>query len=320
MSFQVTNSFVQEYRDNAVHLAQQGKSRLQNCVRRDPDVVGANYFFERIGATGVQWKTGRHTPTPLISTPQSRRRVTMTTAQWSDAIDNDDKKKTLVDLESNYMKAARMAFDRAKDQVIIAAGSGNSFSGQDGATAVTFPTSQIVADTAINNLNTIEGGTDDGGHMSPQRMLKIGRAFALNDVDPDEERYLAVGGRQIWDDLLKYVQVTSADYNTIKAIAAGAVEQYAGFKMIMSNLLLLAGGTDCYGNAVTVFTGATSGDRYCIAWTAEGIGLAMNEDVIAKVAEDPGLSYALRPYMEMSLGATRIEEARVVLAPVAETA
>jgi len=320
VSFEITQSFVQAYRDNAVHLAQQGKSRLANCVRRDPDVRGANYYFERIGATAVQFKTSRHSPTPLISTPHSRRRVTMTTVNWGEAIDNDDRAKTLIDPESQYMKAARMAFDRAKDQVIIAAATGNAFAGPDGASAVAFPSAQLIPDTALNNTNTIEAGTNDGGHMSPQRLLKIGRLFALNDVDPDEERFLAVGARQIWDDLLKYVTVGSADYNTVKAIAAGAIDSYAGFKMIMSNLLLLAGGTDVYGNAVPTITGATAGDRYDIAWARSGIGLAINEEITAYVDRDPGLSYAVRPYMEMALGATRIEEARVVVAAVVETA
>lgn len=320
MSFQVDQAFVQQYRDNAVHLAQQLKSRLEGCVRRDPDIVGANYYFERFGATAIQFKTSRHSPTPLISTPQSRRRVTMSTGQWADAIDNDDKKKTLVDLESNYMKAARAAFNRFKDQLIIAAATGNAYSGQDGQTAVSFPSSQIVADTAINNTNSLESGSNDGGHMSPQRLLKIGRAFALADVDADEERFLVLGARQIWDDLLHYVTVGSADYNTLKSLAAGAIDSYAGFKIIMSNLLLLAGGTDVYGNAVSTLTGATTGDRYDLAFARAGLGFAMNYDVIAKVAEDPGLSYSLRPYMEISAGATRIEEARVVISPVAETA
>ena len=320
MSFEITNVFSQQYRDNAVHLAQQSKSRFAGAVRRDPDIVGANYYFDRVGATGVAFKTSAHAPTPLISTPFSRRRVTTATVWWGEAIDNDQKVKTLLDPESNMLKAARMSFDRAKDQIIIQAASGNAFSGTDGQTAVAFPSGQLIADTALNNLTSLDSGTTDGGHMSPQRMLKIGRAFALNDVDPDEERYLAVGARQIWDDLLKYVSIDSADYNTVKAIAQGAVDSFAGFKIIMSNLLLLAGGTDVYGNAVPVITGATANDRYDIAWARSGLGLAFNEEVTAYVQRDPGMGYAVRPYMEMSLGATRIEEARVVLAAVMETA
>lgn len=320
MSYEITQNFVQAYRDNVIQLAQQVGSRFERCVRKDPDVVGANYYYERIGATGVQFKTSRHSPTPIISTPHSRRRVTMTTVNWGEAIDNDDKVKLLIDPDSEYMKAAMKAFNRAKDQVIIAAATGNAFSGQDGATAVAFPSAQLVADTSLNNDSTLDTGTNDGGHMSPQRLRRIKRAFDLNDVDPDEERFIAVGARQIDDDMLMYTKVTSADYNTVKALSEGAVDTFMGFKFIMSNLLLLAGGTDVYGNAVPVITGATSNDRYDIAWARTGLGLAMNEEITTFIERDPSLSYAVRPYAEMALGATRIEEARVVVAAVMETA
>jgi Phage capsid protein len=293
LSYEITVSFVQAYRDNVVHLAQQKGSRLQGCVRRDPDVTGANYYFERIGATGVAFKTSRHAPTPLISTPHSRRRVTMTTVNWGEAIDNDDKVKLLIQ---------------------------SAYSGADGATAVPFPTGQLIADTSISNDSTLDVGSNDGGHMSPQRLRKIKRAFDLQDVDPDEERFIAVGARQIDDDMLAYTKVTSADYNTIKTLAEGAVDSFMGMKFIMSNFLLLAGGIDVYGNSVPTISGATANDRYDIAWARSGLGLAMNEDVTTFVQRDPGLSYAVRPYAEMALGATRIEEARVVIAAVIETA
>ena len=322
MSLEITESFVQQYRDNAVHLAQQMGSRFQDCVRKDPDVQGANYYFERIGATGVTFVVGRGGPTPFISTPQSRRRVTFTTVAWGELINSDDRAKTLIDPESEYMKAAKAAFGRCKDEVIIAAATGNAYSGKDGQTAVTFPAGQLIADTALANFSSLDVAANDAGHMSPQRLLKIGRAMALADVDPDEERFLAVGARQIWDDMLQHAVVNSADYNTLKAVAEGAVGSFSGFKFIMSNFLLLAGGTntDVYGNAVSVITGATAGDRYDVAWARSGIGLAINEELKAEVAKDPSRRYAVVPYMEAAFGATRIEEARVVVAAVVETA
>jgi len=322
VSLEISESFVQQYRDNAVHLAQQMGSRLQDCVRKDPDVQGANYYFEKVGATGVTIITSRGGPTPFISTPQSRRRVTFTTAAWGELINSDDRAKTLIDPESEYMKAAKAAFGRYKDEVIIAAMTGNAFSGKDGQTAVAFPAGQLVADTALNNFSSLDVAANDGGHMSPQRLLKIGRSFALADVDPDEERFIAVGARQIWDDMLQHAVVNSADYNTLKAIAEGAVNSFSGFKFIMSNFMLLAGGTstDVYGNAVPVITGATAGDRYDVAWARSGIGLAVNEEIKAEVAKDPSRRYAVVPYMETAFGATRIEEARVVVAAVIETA
>src|SRR5215472_7915777 len=158
MSFSIDQAFVQMYRDNVIHLSQQKGSRLDSTVRRQPDIVGMNYYFERIGATAAQQKVARHTPTPLISTPHSRRRVSMVTYQWGDLVDNDDQLKVLINPESEYAIAGRNAFGRIMDDVIIAGMLGTAFAGPDGATGITIPstggpltTGQYVARTALAN-------------------------------------------------------------------------------------------------------------------------------------------------------------------------
>lgn len=320
MSFEVTTSFVQQYKDNVVQLAQQKGSRLRSCVKVVPNIVGMNYYFERIGATGAVIKTGRHVATPLISTPHSRRRVSMTTVQWGEAIDNDDKLKLLINPESEYVEAAQKVFGRTMDDFIIDGALNNAFSGQDGATSVGFPAAQVIADTAITNLTSLDTGTDDGKHLSPQRMLKVKQLFDLADVDPDEDRYIVVSPKQITD-MLSRVSVTSADYNTIKALAEGAVDTYMGFKFVMSNRLPTISSTPFgpFGRDYSGFPGTvTASDRICFAFAMSGIGFALQEDVKTEIAKDPSLSFATRLYMEMVMGSTRIEEARVVAVPVVE--
>lgn len=314
MSFEVTASFVQQYKDNVVQLAQQKGSRFRTQVRVEPDIVGLNYYFERIGATAAAIKAARHSPTPLISTPHSRRRVSMVTYNWGDLIDNDDKLKLLIDPQSQYVIAARNAFGRIIDDIIIDATLYTSFSGTDGQTSVTFPTAQYVADTAINNDSTLDSGTTDGQHMSPQRLRAIKLLFDQADVDPDEDRTAAVPPTAI-SSLLSHVQVTSADYNTVKALAEGAVDSYMGFKFVMSNRIPIVGTQTALGHTFPAVSGSTNGDRLNMFWARNGIGLAIQEDVLARVAERPDMNFATQVYMEMVMGATRVEEARVVAAP-----
>jgi hypothetical protein len=326
MSFEITTAFVQQYRDNVLHLAQQKGSRLRSTVKTTPDIVGQNYYFERIGATGVRVKQGRHSPTPLISTPHSRRRVSMVTYNWGEAVDNDDKLKVLINPESEYVQAAQSAFGRNMDDIIIAAILGTSKAGTDGATDVAFPTTggplttgQYVTRTAINNDSTLDAGTTDSSSLSPQRMRQIKFLFDAQDVDPDEERYAVVSAGAI-KNMLSHVQVTSADYNTVKALAEGAIDTYMGFKFILSNRLPIVGTPSILGITYPAVAGTISsnGDRLCLFYTRSGIGLAMQEDVKTEVAKDPSLSFSTRIYMEMVMGATRVEEARVVVAPVVE--
>jgi hypothetical protein len=322
MSFEVTASFVQEYQDNVVHLAQQKGSRLRGCVRVQPDIVGLNYYFERIGATAALIKTSRHTPTPLISTPHSRRRVSMNTVQWGDAVDNDDKLKLLINPEGEYVKAAEMAFGRLMDDFIIDGAFQQAFSGTDGQTGVTFTTGQIVSDANISNLSSIVTGSNDAGQMSPQRLLAVKELFDAADVDPDEERYIVVSALAIQSMLSNAVTI-SADYNTIKALAEGAVDTFTGFKFILSNRLPTASAnpfgpfnrTNYASSPWTSGNGVTAADRLMFAWAQTGLGFALQEDVKTEIAKDPSMSFATRIYMEMVMGATRIEEARVVAVP-----
>ena len=324
MSFEITNAFVQQYKDNVIHLAQQKGSRFRDCVLNQPDIVGLNYYFERIGATGVVLKVSRHSPTPLITTPHSRRRVSMNTAQWSDLIDNDDKLKLLIEPESQYVIAGKNAMGRATDDFIIDGMLQQAFAGTDGQTAVSFPASQIVADSSITNVSAVDQGSNDAGQMSPQRLLAIKVLFDQADVDPDEERYIAVGPISI-QTMLSHAVTNSADYNTIKALSEGAVDTFVGFKFLMTNRLPLAANNTAFGPfernnyGSSPWTGpppvTATTDRICIAWAHTGVGFALQEDIKVEIAKDPTRSFSTVVYMEMVMGATRIEEARVVAAP-----
>ena len=325
MSFTITQAFVQQYKNNVIHLSQQKGSRLRSCVRIQPNIVGLNYYFERIGATSVMIKQSRHSPTPLISTPHSRRRVSMVTYQWGDLVDNDDRLKLLINPESEYVIAGRNAFGRVMDDIIIAAALGTAFAGSDGATAVQLPqlggplnTGQYIANTPIANDLNVQADADDDGGMSPQRVRQAKFLFDAQDVDPDEERFMIASAAAI-KNMLRYVEVTSADYNTVKALAEGAIDTYLGFKWIMSNRLprvLQPSPLEIIYQPVPNI--ADQNDRLCIAFARQGLGLAIQEDVLAEIAKRPDMSFATQVYMEMVMGATRVEEPKVVILPVKE--
>lgn len=321
MSYEVSVAEVQQYRNNVVHLSQQKGSRLRNAVRTQPDIVGLNYYFERIGATGTQTKTSRHSPTPLISTPQSRRRVSMFTESWGEMVDSDDKLKLLIDPESEYVIAGKNAFGRTTDDYIIDGALNSAFGDADGGTAISFPAGQVVPDSPLDNLTSLDSGTNDSGQMSPQRMLAIMALLDAADVDPDEERYIAYSAvsKQA---LLSHVPTTSSDYNTVRTLVEGGIDTYGGFKWIMSNRLPLGGSTGFgpFFRSYASFpqnggSGTWATDRICIAWAKGGLGFALQEDVKTEIGKDPSHRFSTRIYMEMVMGATRIEEAPVIAVP-----
>jgi hypothetical protein len=280
MSSQITTAFVQQYSANIQMLSQRMGSLLRDKVRLE-SVVGKNAFFDQVGKVTAVLKTSRHSDTPQIDTPHARRRVSLADYEFADLIDQQDKVRLLIDPTSSYAQAAAMAMGRAMDDVIITAALGTSFTGETGSTSTTLPSAQKIA----------EAGTD-GLTIAKLRTAK--EKFDLASVDPSIQRYMIVSPRQITD-LLGTTSVTSSDFNTVKALVQGEVDSFMGFKFITSNRLSIE-----------------SSKRKCIAFASDGIALGVGKDVSARIDERADKSYATQVYYCMSIGATRMEEEKVV--------
>ena len=288
MSNQITTAFVQQYSSNVQMLSQQMGSYLRGAVDVE-SVVGKNAFFDQVGKTTAQLRTSRHADTPQLDTPHSRRRVSLADYEWADLIDNADKVRLLIDPTSSYAKAAAAAMGRAMDDVIIAALGGTAFSGETGSTSVTLPAGQKPYSASQSN--------DAAGGLSITKLLEAKKILDLADVDPSIQRYFVCGPTQI-SNLLGTTQITSSDFNTVKALAQGQVDSFLGFKFIVSNRL--------------VFDATNTDDRLCYAFTQDAIKLAIGQDVLARIDERADKSYSTQVYYAMSIGATRMEEEKVV--------
>lgn len=283
MSTQVTTAFVQQYSANVQMLSQQMGSRLRDAVRIE-NVVGKNAFIDQIGVATAQARTTRHADTPQIDTPHSRRRLTLADYEYADLIDDQDKIRMLIDPTSSYAKAAAAAMGRAMDDVVIAAALGTAATGETGSGSATISNS-------IANGNT---------NLTLAKLREAKYMLDSGDVDPSIQRYIAVGPSQI-QALLADTTVTSSDFNTIKALVQGELDTFMGFKFIMTNRL------------TTADDGAEADQiRNCFAWAEDGITLGLGKDVSARIDERADKSYATQVYYCMSLGAVRMEEAKVV--------
>ena len=284
MSHQITTAFVQQYSSNVQMLSQQMGSLLRGVVDVE-SVVGKNAFFDQVGKTTAVLRTSRHSDTPQIDTPHSRRRVSLADYEWADLIDNADKVRLLIDPTSSYAKAAAAAMGRAMDDVIIAALGGTSYTGETGSTSVALPSGQ----------KPYSASQTDG--LTVAKLLKAKELLDLADVDPSLPRFIVVGPKQI-SDLLNTTEVKSSDFNTVKALAQGQLDSFLGFKFIVSNRLK--------------FDATNADDRLAYAFTSDAIKLAVGQDVIARIDERADKSYSTQVYYAMSIGATRMEEEKVV--------
>jgi len=290
MSSQITTSFVEQYSSNVQMLSQQMGSKLRSSVDEE-SIVGKNAFFEQIDSTAAVLRTSRHGDTPQIDTPHSRRRVSLADYEWGDLIDDADKIRALVDPTSAYAKNAAAAMNRAMDDVIITAMNASASTGVAGATSTALPSSQK---TATSNQS-------DG--LTIAKLLSAKKILDTNDIDPSRKRFIVCGPQQI-SDLLGTTSVTSADFNTVRALSTGEVNSFLGFEFIMSTRLN--------------FDASNTDDRLVFAYTEDAIKLAIGSDIKANISERADKSYSTQVYYAMSLGAVRMEEKAVVQIPCHE--
>ena len=283
MSTQVTTAFVQQYSANVQMLSQQMGSRLRDAVRIE-NVVGKNAFIDQIGVATAALRSSRHADTPQMDTPHARRRLSLADYEYADLIADQDKVRMLIDPTSSYAQAAAAAMGRAMDDVVITAATGTASTGETGSGSATL-------DATANSVGS--SSSNDG--LTIAKLTEAKRKMDLNDVDPSIPRYIAVGPKQV-EDLLGTTQVTSSDFNTVKALVQGDVDTFMGFRFIMTNRLSV-----------------DSNDiRTCFAWAEDGLTLGVGKDIAARIDERADKGYATQVYYCMSIGAVRMEESKVV--------
>lgn len=301
MSSEITTAFVQQYGANVFHLSQQKGSRLRNAVRVETQKAKAA-FYDRLGAATAVLRTSRHADTPQIDSAHSRRMVTLADYEWADLIDIQDKIRTLINPQSEYVMAAMWALGRAMDDVIIAAATGTAYAGETGT-------------STANLANANKYAANDGisfTNLNVDTLRAVKAVFDANDVDESIPRYWAIGSSQL-NSLLGQTEVTSADFATVKALVQGEVDSFMGFKFIRTERL--TSGVTYTANPATgdVGSGSSStGNRKTFAWAQDGLLLAMGEDMISEIDRRADKGYATQVYVRMSIGATRLEENKVV--------
>lgn len=302
MSNFITEAFVKQYSSNVFHLSQQKGTRLMPAVRNEL-MNSEEQFFERVGLTDPIIKSGRHTDTPIVDTPHSRRRVTMNDFVLNDLVDRQDKIRTLINPENEYVQAFAKGFGRQKDRVLIAAASADAAAGKEGGTLVPLPNSQKIA--------AVAGGA--GSNLNVDALRAAKRIFDENEVE-DEDRFCAITAEQL-QGLLEQTEVTSSDFNTVRALVMGEVNQFLGWKFIRLELLANQVGALAF-DVTTGSVGAGGGDadgfKKALCWHKKALILATGMDVRGRIDERPDKNYSTQVFADMSIGAVRMEEESVL--------
>jgi len=208
MSKYLSNAAVQEFDDEVKH-AYQGMGRLRNTVTVRTGVTGDAYKFTRMGKGLANQKATQADVTPM-DVGHSRQTANLENWNAPEYTDIFDQAEVNFDEKQELAITIAKALTRREDQIII-----------DAMAAVTYSTTPTDIDTGAQ--------VAAGGTGLTVAKLRAAASF-LSDRGVDEsERHIAFTAADR-DSLLGETEVTSSDFNVVKALVQGDIDSFMGFK------------------------------------------------------------------------------------------
>ncbi|MES0385526.1 MAG: phage capsid protein [Hyphomicrobium sp.] len=280
MSQQIPTHYAQQFSEGVQLTAQQTDTRLRGAVRVEPVDSADREFFDYIGKSSMTEREGRHAKTVLTDTPHTRRMVTTKTYDKSDGIDKRDESRVLNKPINGYTRSYAGAANRQTDQVIIDSALATAYTGVDGTTPTSFDSDFQIA--------------HNSQALTLAKVIEARKKLIAAENDRTQPWYFAYGSEQM-EDLLNNTTVTSIDYNSVKMLATGEINNFLGFTWIQTELLAVA-----------------TSVRSCLAWVQDALLLGITDDVTGDVSRRNDLNNMLQLHWEMDIGATRMSEVGVV--------
>ena len=241
MAVQISNAFVTLF-DAEVKQAYQGQRLLAGVTRERSGVEGSTVKFPKIGKGSATIRVPQTDVTPLnVSYSQ-------VTATMEDYIAAE---------YSDIFNQQKVNFNERQELVQVVSG------------AIARRMDQVVLDALDASSTTATVGNDIGGTDSNLNVTKLREAKNLLDTNnvPMEGRTILLHANSL-QSLLGETEVTSSDFNSVKALVMGEVNTYMGFRFITF------GDRDEGGLPID---GSSDRTLYAFHRDALGLGIGMNQ-------------------------------------------
>ena len=279
----IADHHILQFTTNVELLLQQRQSRLMGKTgtgnyKGDAAQVVLQYGSLEM-ADNADW-TGN---TPNSSPDHQQRWALPADKELGIFVTKEDQIRMLADPKSPYTEIVRAAYARAYDKAIVTAAFANAKIGPYNAMAdLAFPpTQQIDAATATTKLTV-------------DKLNQAREMLDAAEVEDFDTRYIVCTAQQI-SNLLEDQKVTSSDYNTVKALVNGEVNQFMGFEFVRYEGLPLATKT-----------------RSCIAYAKSGLHIGTWNGFEIHVDNRIDKKYIWQIYAKCTIGATRTQEKKVI--------
>ena len=293
MSDQIVTFNYESYSQGITLLSQQLMQNTMGTCIQEP-MSGKRVFFDQVGRVAMQQKTGRAVDIPVVNTPHARRSCTSKDYYIRDFVDEFDKLKILNDPTNAYTQAFSAAGAREVDRTLIAAALGTAYTGEEGSTPVALPSAQKIA----------VGST---GFTLDKLREAVKILKAANAVMPGDGIHVFWTAAQE-EEFINANEVKSSDFNNTKVMVEGAVTYFYGVQFhrledVSSSERILP---------------KVSTTRSCVAWVRSGMRLGLWKSPYGRVDFLPERD-AWQVMAGLSVGATRMEEVKVVQIDVIES-
>lgn len=247
MSKFLSNAAVIEF-DSEVKHQYQGTKSLRDTVSLRSGVVGESYKFARMGKGVAVQKATQADVTPM-NISHARQTAAMQNWYASEYTDIFDKAEVNFDEKSELAKTIANGLGRREDQLVI-----------DAIAACTFHASTVDPDIA----RVLDISATRNFDLAALQSAKA--HFDDLEIGQGEELHIALRAAAL-QELLSSTQVSSSDFNTVKALVRGEMDTFMGFKFHII-------GTRTEGGL-----GGVSGDLVAYAWAKSSVGLAVGIDM-----------------------------------------
>lgn len=259
------------------HKAQQDVSRFRGATRVEHE-QGERNSFDQLEATNMAKRNGRHQLTNWEDPDGDRRWVISDPYDKAFMIDKPEKIRLLVDPTSEYVQAMVKGAARAMDDVVIVAFTAATVSGRAGTATTAYDTTMDITSGSVGftfekALNALEN---------------------LNETEEDEnDRYVTFQARQLRD-ILNLTEFTSADFNTMRALQKGRLDDFLGFGWIRSERLPVI-----------------SSERVCFYWQKTAMVLNVPMEAQSTIDRLPEHRNSIGVQTQLDMGAARMRETGV---------
>lgn len=276
----------QDYSRIILPLARQEKSMLYDRVYVKHDIIGKSFYQDQIGKWAMSAKTTTNPDTPQNDPALARTRVDIATYNDARLMDRSLLLQELSDPMSVASVCVQSAVGIQIDQIIYDALGGTAYRGETGANTVAFPAAKTV---------DVDFGADANTGLTPAKVREAKRLMDAAGV-PHYDRTIVTDANGL-SQMLGFTTVTSSDYNAVKALVNGEVDTWLGFKFIT-----LPDGIVNKDGAIADY----------FAFQKTGICFGMLEELFLRIEERADKSYSKQIYYEISGGAGRLEEDKII--------